>query len=182
MKMKETYAKRIAIILCGILVLFILYFNFISFKNSPKLKTYEIMPLIVFSGSMEPTIGVGDLIFIKGCDSEDIKTNDIITYRRDKKTIVTHRVVKIFKNNSEIMFETKGDVNNVIDEKPISENLVLGKKIFKIPYLGYVSYYIKNNSKLFLVFIPLTIILGGELYYYLRKYYQNNSYKKGDEK
>ena len=39
---------------------------------------------------------------------------------------------------------TKGDANKVVDANPVHSKNVIGKPIFNIPYLGYVSNYIQT--------------------------------------
>ena len=63
-------------------------------------------PVVVLSGSMEPTYPVGSLIYYKAASFEDIKENDAITFRVDDDTLVTHRV--IVKNEISQTFVTKG--------------------------------------------------------------------------
>ncbi len=100
----------------------------------------------VISGSMEPTYSVGDLIYVKGVDyekvSEEIKVGDPITFvLNSDKVVATHRVVKIDVKNQ--MLYTKGDTNGVVDPPVLFKN-VIGKPIFSIPFLGYVSAFMQT--------------------------------------
>ena len=93
-----------------------------------------ITPYVVLSGSMEPTIKTGSLSFInKHAKYEKIKENDIIAFKMNDKTLVTHKVIKITDNG----FETKGDANNNKDGVLVTKDNFVGKNIFWIPYLGY---------------------------------------------
>lgn len=42
------------------------------------------------------------------------------------------------------MLETRGDTNNVNDA-PIKEEQVIGKVVFKIPYIGFIKALIQEN-------------------------------------
>ncbi len=181
MKAKREPFIKVLLIIFLIAVFVFLYLNFQTFKRSTKLKTYEIMPSVVLSGSMKPVVFAGDMIFIKGIDAKEIKIGDIITYKKGKN-LITHRVLNIKKTNEKLLFETKGDVNNIKDEYLVTEEQVVGKKIFRVRFLGYICYYISKNKNLFLVFIPLAIITGGETYYYLKRFRQRNNDNKGDAK
>ncbi|MEM3506539.1 MAG: signal peptidase I [Candidatus Bathyarchaeia archaeon] len=122
------------------------------------------------SRSMEPTLNVGDLVLIKGINPYEIENGTIIVfyvpghYGEDSYRIV-HRVIKILKIDGQIMFETKGDNNPVSDFvrwKYIPANHVIGKVVFKIPYLGYIALFkesfLKGNDGIIIV-IGLLILL-----------------------
>ena len=47
--------------------------------------------LIVITGSMEPTINIKEMIIIK--EQKDYKVLDIVTYKDEKGTLITHRIV-----------------------------------------------------------------------------------------
>ena len=161
--------KKLSIIACVIVAIIFLYFKFEVFKNSPKLSTYEIMPLIVLSGSMKPAINVGDIIFIKGINPNNIKVGDVITYRKDKIKTITHRIIAVQKTELNILFETKGDVNNVKDENKVFSDEIVGKVVFRIPYAGYFCDFINKNKELVLFIIPMIVIIGGELIHFLKQ-------------
>jgi signal peptidase len=102
-----------------------------------------ITPYVVLSGSMEPTIKTGSLSFInKHVKYEKIKNEDIIAFRMNDKTLVTHRVVEITKDG----FETKGDANEEKDGIITTESNYVGKNIFWIPKVGYVIRIIQTTK------------------------------------
>ena len=99
----------------------------------------------VVSGSMEPTYSVGDLIYVKSAKPEDIKVDDVITFVLNEDLVVaTHRVVDIDQENQ--CFITKGDYKNDQDppDPPVHFKNLIGKPIFSIPLLGYVSDFIQH--------------------------------------
>ncbi|NCC86532.1 MAG: signal peptidase I [Clostridia bacterium] len=100
-----------------------------------------LTPLCVLSGSMEPTYKTGSIIYVKSVDATSIKVKDPITfYMNNSKTVATHRVVRIDSQNQS--FYTKGDANNIEDPMPVAFSSLIGKPIFTIPYLGYLSAFI----------------------------------------
>ena len=113
-------------------------------------------PVVVLSGSMEPTYKVGSVIYYKKISEKELKVEDVITFNVDNKTI-SHRIVSIDKG----LIETKGDANNVSDVNKIRYENVRGKVgKLSIPYIGY---YIKIvNDNLTLVVIVTVIILVSE--------------------
>lgn len=82
----------------------------------------------VATASMSPTIEVGDVVIVEL--TKEVKENDIIVYQ-DGDSIITHRLIT--KKDNELI--AKGDANNS-DDKPIKEDMLLGKVIRIIPKLG----------------------------------------------
>lgn len=109
--------------------------------------------LEVVSGSMEPTIDIGDLIIINQKDKK-YKKNDIITFKDVNSSFVTHRIIKI--DGKKII--TKGDNNNSKDEGYITKDKIVGKYVFKINKLGFLVKSIKNPVTLTIIFIMGIII------------------------
>ena len=46
--------------------------------------------LAVLTGSMQPTLPVGTLIYVKEVEPETLQVGDVVTYRLDGDTMVTH--------------------------------------------------------------------------------------------
>ena len=84
---------------------------------------------IVTSGSMEPALGVDDLILIHAQDS--YQQGDIVTYQSDGG-LVTHRVVEIRADG----LVTQGDANNAPDSRSVAPEEVVGKVTGRIPGAG----------------------------------------------
>lgn len=78
-----------------------------------------ITPLIVRSGSMEPTIPTGALAIAKDVAATDIKPGDVISVDDPQGSRITHRVVSIDSTAGEAVALTlQGDANNVPDALP----------------------------------------------------------------
>ena len=106
----------------------------------------------VKTGSMEPTLKIGDILIEKVVNSKDeIKKDDIISFK-EEDYIVTHRVVDI----KEDLIIAQGDANNSQDE-PFSRDKIIGKVIKVIPDL---SIWIKVfKTKEVYITIIITIVL-----------------------
>lgn len=98
--------------------------------------------LAVLSGSMEPGIPVGSIVYVKETEPEALEAGDVITYQLSQDTMVTHRVVSVDTDGETVI--TKGDANEVEDASPIAFNHIVGKEEAHIPYLGYISIYMKT--------------------------------------
>lgn len=108
----------------------------------PKVMGYELYTVI--TGSMEPAISVGSLVYIKGEAPEDIKEGEVIAFygAKDSNAIITHRVME----NRIVMgeFITKGDANQTKDMNPIPYENFIGKVALNLPSLGYIAQIITS--------------------------------------
>ena len=104
---------------------------------------FPIKPISIASGSMEPSISIGDVAIIKKCKINDIKVGDIIEYEKDNISII-HRVIDIRQEGDQYYIIAKGDNNSSIDKK-ISEGQLVGKYLFKIKYLGYPAIWMTKG-------------------------------------
>lgn len=117
---------------------------------------------VVRSGSMEPAIGTGSLVFVK--PQGGYAVGDIVTWRPiSGKTTVTHRIVETKEQDGRAIFFTKGDANEAMDEA-IGEKQIIGKTLFSLPYLGYpVSFAKTRVGFFFLVILPAFLIVLDEV-------------------
>ena len=117
-----------------------------------------LTPYAVLSGSMEPTYHVGSLIYVQKAAPESIKVGDPITFvLNEDLQVATHRVVEIDAVNQR--FYTKGDANNAADAAPVHYKNLLGKPIFTIPQLGYVSSFLNTSRGMILAGTAAAVIL-----------------------
>ncbi len=106
-------------------------------------------PVSVFSGSMQGSIEIGDMVIVERVDHEyavsSIRQGIVVAYRLNN-IIVVHRILKVNKSlsNSEPSYITKGDHNNDPDEKKVLPDQIIGIVRYKLPYVGYPSVLIKK--------------------------------------
>ena len=86
---------------------------------------------VVLSGSMEPAIAAGSLVYV--ADTGDYQPGDVVTYTHDGRT-VTHRVVVETPGG----YETKGDANDDRDSYTVERSAVRGEVVFEVPHYGTV--------------------------------------------
>jgi len=107
----------------------------------------------VGSGSMEPTINIGDIIIVdKSYQNHLDKLNvgDILVFKIGKN-IYTHRITNITKDNEEYSINTKGDrIGQAADSWVVTNKSVIGVVKYKIKYLGYptvwLSRFLEDNN------------------------------------
>lgn len=90
----------------------------------------------------------GDIMLLVGVDEANLERGDILVFWSGKPFPIIHRTTKIWvdEQTGERYFETKGDNNRnqvqqppVLDETRIYPEQVVGKAVFRIPFLGYVK-------------------------------------------
>ena len=125
------------------------------FLMGSRLIGYRVFNVI--SGSMEPAYSIGDLLYVKEVNPNEIKVGTPITFVLNEDLVVaTHRVVKIDAENQH--FYTKGDANDTADSAPVHFNNVIGVPQFRIPLLGYVSDFIQHPPGMYIT-IGIGVVL-----------------------
>jgi len=87
----------------------------------------------------------GDVMFLKGVEPLRIEVGDIIVFKSGRPDPIIHRVVKIWNVDDKYFFQTKGDRNYgsisspSLNEMQISEEQLVGRALFRIPYLGWIK-------------------------------------------
>ena len=154
--------KRIIVALAIFVLIFSVLF-LIVFSFSP-LKTFQF--LRVMSGSMEPGIKTGSVVFVKEVNPKELKIGDIITFSVNGPiSPVSHRIVKIVQVGNNLKFITKGDANRTNDIDEISQSSIKGKVLFTVPYIGYISAWTKTPlGFLLLIILPALLIIINEIF------------------
>lgn len=111
----------LVIFLCSMLVL-------------PEVLDYHMYH--VLSGSMEPEMPVGSLIYVHAEPPEEVEENEIIAFYSSLENtgIITHRVVK--NNVVSGIFRTKGDANGQEDPLPVPYDNYIGRVAWILPGMG----------------------------------------------
>jgi len=136
--------------------------------------------LTVASGSMVPTLNVGDLIAVQGVENASALNTapkpdgEIIVFRspRIEGELIVHRAIyKEFNEDDQLWYlRTQGDANFGPDNwfgsetwnGMISQNRIIGKVIGKAPLVGYIPLYIRTREGIILIVILIVLILMAE--------------------
>jgi signal peptidase I len=126
------------------------------------------------------TLHIGDLIIVQGVDPEDLNADypdsDIIVFHKpgDEEELIVHRIVATEERNGVLYFYTKGDGNgyNKWPATPerseydpwnggqgVSEDLVVGKVVMRIPWIGHVVLFMRNSVGLPIVVALIILIV-----------------------
>ena len=138
------------LLLVTITILIGIYYVFqIKVENKSYADMFGYTFFEVATGSMNPTIDIGDIVVVKL--TKDITPNEIIVYQ-EGENIITHRYIE--KKGNKII--AKGDANNTEDKQIVIDD-VLGKVIQIIPKVGIWRKIILSPEVISLILILLAV-------------------------
>jgi signal peptidase len=90
------------------------------------------------SGSMGPTLGVGDLIIDRETPADSLRPGQLVTFRDPDlgQQLVTHRVVSVEAKDRRLYFRTKGDANKTPEQWDVPAHSELGRTVGHVPKIG----------------------------------------------
>jgi signal peptidase I len=102
-------------------------------RNSAWYEAHDINKTTFESYAMKNGFTKGDIIFVFG--QKQYNKGDIIIFHAATPNPIIHRII------TENPLSTKGDHNpdQIIYDKNIDSNSILGKAVFKIPLLGWIK-------------------------------------------
>lgn len=110
----------------------------------PKILGYQAYTVI--SGSMEPAISVGSLVYVRSREPDKIQAGEVIAYLggRDTNSVITHRVIE--NRISDREYITKGDANQTADMNAVAYKHLLGRVEYIVPKLGIIAQFLTSIS------------------------------------
>ena len=154
--------------ICAMAVLLLMAL-FILLAGWGGIRTYTVL-----SGSMEPEIPTGTLLFVHPVKPEKVKPGDVITFSVGGDMTATHRVVSVREHPDGISFQTKGDANAAVDGKPVHESQIIGSPVFSVPGAGYLIWFLQR----YLIFL-LIAGFGIKAVLFLRVCIEENTAETG---
>lgn len=158
---QRSFRRRIPGILTGVLLALaaalLVYVTVCMVQHRPAVFFGRCI-LQVVTGSMEPTLHVGDCILVQEVDPATLQAGDIITYVSEdlqtKDLLITHRITEITQDGS---FITRGDANPVEDALTVRPDQIQGKYIRKLHIFGFMTGY-AGTRKLLLLVVMLGVV------------------------
>ncbi|MDD5287812.1 MAG: signal peptidase I [Dehalococcoidales bacterium] len=145
--------KLITRILAAIMLLIVGALGFIYL--SPDYNMY-----FVKSESMVPVFNMGDLVItgpLGGPLTPRIEPGTIITYTIARGE-VTHRVIEI---NKDMNLITKGDNSEDPDQAPVNITQIKGIYLFKVPYFGYLTSFVRTKTGWYVsIILPAMLLVA----------------------
>ena len=134
--------RVIGIILVAIFLFAAFYIAYIRVTETvPSFFGYRLVR--VESESMEPELGIGEVVISVSVDPETLVKGDLICYRGEKSylngQLVTHQISQDpYREDGVLYFTTRGIKPESVDDPEISEKQIIGKVTHKIPYIGTI--------------------------------------------
>jgi signal peptidase len=123
--------------------------------------------LTVMSGSMEPALGVGDVVINSKVSPADVRVGDIITFSDPEGTgkLITHRVRRMRIADGTAHVVTKGDNTNSVERWDIPASGSFGRVEYRVPLLGFLVFWLHGPfAHIGLIVIPALLLAGFELW------------------
>jgi signal peptidase I len=107
---------------------------------------FRYYAMAIGSASMEPTIGVGDVVIIDkdARDLEQIEPGTVIAFQHDNQVIV-HRLLEVKQQESQLVALTKGDNNDDSDGWDITNQDLVGVVNLRVPWLGWPTVWLDRT-------------------------------------
>jgi signal peptidase I len=105
--------------------------------------TTGLRPLVVRSGSMEPTIHTGAMVLVRTVPASDIRVGDVVAVERPDHTRVTHRVMSVEHHGATAALVLKGDANEDPDPAIVVVTSA-GRFVATAPLLGRVGAFLSS--------------------------------------
>jgi signal peptidase len=121
-----------------------------------------VTPLTVLTGSMEPSLPVGDVVLSERRSPLDVRPGDVVTFHDPSRDgeLVTHRVVSMRRAGANVRFETKGDANDVAERWSVPADGTIGRAVLRVPKVGYVLQWAgSREGKLGLIALPAALLV-----------------------
>lgn len=113
----------------------------------PRFLGYEVYSVV--SGSMEPEIPVGSVVYVKALPPETVQADEVIAFWSGG-SVVTHRVVR--NQFVEGVFVTKGDANDMEDINSVPYSALIGRVERHYPLLGrLLMIYASDVGKVYML-------------------------------
>ncbi|MFK9091956.1 signal peptidase I [Bacillus salipaludis] len=125
-------------------------------EKFPSIFGYK--PLTILSNSMKPTFNAGDVVLINV--KKDPHVNEVVTYKQTDGTLITHRIIEEVNKEGKTFFKTKGDNNNVADDRVVSRSTIIGVEQLVIPNAGYIARFVTGPIGFFLIIVIPLLIVG----------------------
>jgi signal peptidase len=109
---------------------------------------FHYRAIIIATESMTGEINKGDMIVYEEytAGKQFVEEQDVVVYIKNGNRIV-HRVVDIERVEGRNRYYTKGDVNDAVDAGYISDSDIEGVVLFKLPFVGYPSLWLRDAFK-----------------------------------
>ena len=150
---------RVALYSCGLVA-------WIALLVFATLAVMAVLPMIlpgymsasITSGSMMPTLRIGDVVIAADYDGTEISPGTVVVYEEPRKhDLVTHRVVSVDPSGSYI---TKGDGGGINDPAPIAAANMRGEARWIVPFVGLPRVWVAQQQWAQLTLTVVVVVMA----------------------
>ena len=163
-------SKIIYYSLIGLFTFLCFYISFeviSAIKNDLPVSVFSYSISYVPTNSMEDEIMPGEYVLFKKTSFEQVDEDDIIVYKSKsgdmKGNYIIHRVME----EHDDYFITQGDNNPLPDEENITSDMVIGKYIKVVKFVGFI-----NNNKTIIVILLFSFVFVGLMSQFVTEYFK----------
>lgn len=155
--------KRFIALLSSLALVLVMALAVVSFVP----RVFGYMSFAVLSGSMEPELPVGSMVFVRQIEPADIAVGDNATFYRSDGAVVTHQVYQIdpvaqmIGTQGIANINADGSIMHDAEQTPFSS--VIGTVSFCDPYLGFVNAYCTTMPGLLVVVAVLALLVAASI-------------------
>lgn len=113
------------------------------------------------SGSMTPTLEVGDVVVTEPISPLAARVGQIVTFRDPEGSgkLFSHRVQSIRPDGEVVHFVTRGDANTATERWSVPADGTIGRVAYRVPKLGYALVWTATPpGRIALVAIPALLL------------------------
>ena len=120
-------------------------------------------PLVERSGSMMPSIAVGDLVLIRRERADAARPGDVITFADPHVAgrTITHRVVSVHRVAGHLRVMTRGDANKAPEVWAIAPNGTVGRLRATVAMPRFVAVVLDRSHQRGIMLLVLSLLACG---------------------
>jgi signal peptidase len=118
-------------------------------------------PMVVRSGSMVPTLGIGDVVIANWVHVDRIHPGEIVTFPDDigRPQLITHRVQKVVVGPDVVHVQTKGDANAEPEQWSQPRDALVGHVYWRIPKIGRLLVVLGESTTKWILLAATTSVV-----------------------
>lgn len=173
-KWRKVVLKITHIIIILIILYHLLYLVSTSLTKKGYLQLGDLSFFCMENDMMMPEVKKNDLVIIK--NTKEISIGENIAYYVSKENIRINKLVKINDKEGKVTYVTKSNNAYYFDREEITQEEIIGKEQYCIPFLGAIAKALQSKA----VTVLATLYLAIKLWYnkYMQKQIARRKQKK----
>lgn len=116
-------------------------------------------PYQILSGSMEPTLEIGEIVLID-TNHTQVENGDVIAFYMGEQVVI-HRIQETISDG---VYITKGDANPNVDFSTVEKEDIIGTLWVSLRWISLIWSVITSNMKWWIVFALVSLNIASEVY------------------